>query len=66
MMLPLDGGPAWLQTMSRFNPLTYVVDAERTLFNGEIVSATVGYGVVSAVAVAVLGLLVGTRAMRRA
>ena len=66
MLLPIDGGPGWLQTLSRFNPLTYVVDAERALFNGEIVSATVGGGVIAAVAVAVLGLLVGIRAMRRA
>jgi ABC-2 type transport system permease protein len=66
MLLPIDGGPGWLQTLSRFNPLTYVVDAERALFNGEIVSATVGGGVIAAVAVAVLGLLVGMRAMRRA
>jgi ABC-2 type transport system permease protein len=35
------------------------------LFNGEIVSSTVGYGLVSAVVVAVLGLFAGTRAMRR-
>ena len=66
MLLPIDGGPGWLQALSRFNPLTYVVDAERALFNGEIVSATVGGGVIAAVAVAVLGLLVGMRAMRRA
>jgi len=66
MMLPIAGGPAWLRTMSKFNPLTYVVDAERALFNGDIVSSTVGYGLVSAVAVAVLGLFVGTRAIRRA
>lgn len=66
MMLPIDGGPAWLQTMSKFNPLTYVVDAERSLFNGHVLSATVGYGLVSALVVAALGLLVGTRAIRRA
>jgi ABC-2 type transport system permease protein len=66
MMLPIDGGPAWLQTMSKFNPLTYVVDAERVMFNGEIASTTVLYGLVAAVAVAVLGLLIGTRAIRRA
>jgi ABC-2 type transport system permease protein len=66
MMLPIEGGPEWLRVMSKFNPLTYVVDAERALFDGEIVSATVGYGVVSAVVVALLGLLVGVRAMRRA
>ncbi len=52
--------------MARFNPLTYVVDAERLLFNGTIASGTVLAGVVAAVVVAVLGLLVGTRAMRKA
>lgn len=65
MMLPIDNGPQWLQTMSRFNPLTYVVDAERALFNGTIASGTVLAGLLAAVAVGVLGLAVGTRAMRR-
>ncbi|MFF3442871.1 ABC transporter permease [Streptosporangium sp. NPDC002721] len=66
MLLPVDGGPGWLQALSRLNPLTYVVEAERALFNGEIVSAATGGGLVAAVVVAALGLLVGTRAMRRA
>jgi ABC-2 type transport system permease protein len=66
MMLPLDNGPQWLQTMSKFNPLTYVVDAERALFNGTIASGTVLAGLVAAVAICFVGLLVGTRAMRRA
>lgn len=66
MLLPLDGGPSWLQTLSRFNPLTYVVNAERVLFNGELVSSTVLAGLVAAVAVAVAGLAVGIRGMRRA
>jgi ABC-2 type transport system permease protein len=66
MMLPLDNGPQWLQTMSKFNPLTYVVDAERALFSGTIASGTVLAGLIAAVAVGVVGLLVGTRAMRRA
>ncbi|WP_436760493.1 ABC transporter permease [Streptosporangium sp. V21-05] len=66
MLLPVSGGPGWLQVLSRLNPLTYVVEAERALFNGEIVSAATGGGLVAAVAVAALGLLVGTRAMRRA
>jgi ABC-2 type transport system permease protein len=65
MLLPIDGGPGWLRTLSKFNPLTYVVDAERSLFNGEIVtSATVG-GLVSAVAVGTVGILVGSRAMKK-
>lgn len=64
MLLPIDGGPGWLQTMSKFNPLTYVVDAERALFSGEVMSSTVTAGVVAAAAVGALGLLVGTRSMR--
>jgi ABC-2 type transport system permease protein len=66
MLLPVDAGPAWLRFLSRFDPLTYVVDAERSLFNGEIVSAVVGAGAAAALLVAVAGLFVGTRAMRRA
>ncbi|TDQ53455.1 ABC transporter permease [Actinorugispora endophytica] len=66
MLLPLDDAPDWLRALSRFNPLSYVVDAERALFNGEFVSATVGGGAAAAVAMAAVGLFVGTRAMRRA
>ncbi|WP_329090764.1 ABC transporter permease [Streptosporangium sp. NBC_01469] len=66
MLLPVDGGPDWLRALSRLNPLTYVVEAERALFDGEIMSAATGGGVIAAVVVAVLGLLVGTRSMRRA
>jgi len=66
MLLPIDGGPGWLRTMSKFNPLTYVVDAERALFNGEVFSGTVAAGAIAAVVVAAGGLLVGVRAMRRA
>ncbi|MGJ6963402.1 ABC transporter permease [Streptosporangium sp. G11] len=66
MLLPVSDGPEWLRALSRINPLTYVVEAERALFNGEIVSAATGGGLIAAVVVATLGLLVGTRAMRRA
>lgn len=65
MLLPVDNGPDWLQTLSRLNPLSYVVDAERALFSGEIVSTTVLGGWAAAAGVAVLGLVVGSRAMRR-
>jgi ABC-2 type transport system permease protein len=65
MLLPVENGPAWLQVLSRLNPLTYVVDAERALFGGELASLTVLWGLVAAAAVSGLGLTVGTRAMRR-
>jgi ABC-2 type transport system permease protein len=64
MLLPLDGGPAWLRTAATVNPLTYVVDAERALFNGDILARTTVTGAVAAVAVGAVGLIIGTRAMR--
>ncbi|HEV7962778.1 MAG TPA: ABC transporter permease [Actinoplanes sp.] len=65
MLLPVDNGPGWLQALSKWNPLSYVVDAERALFNGDIWASTTVTGAVAAVGVGALGLLVGTRAMRR-
>jgi len=64
-LLPIEGGPGWLQVAAKANPLSYVVSAERALFNGEIASTTVLGGLVAAVVVAVVGLTVGTRAMNR-
>ena len=32
MLLPLESGPEWMQVASKFNPLTYLVNAERALF----------------------------------
>lgn len=64
MLLPIDGGPGWLQTASKFNPLTYVVEASRALFDGRIAEVAVLQGVVAAVAVCALGLAVGVRVIR--
>jgi ABC-2 type transport system permease protein len=65
MLLPLETGPAWMQAVARFNPLAYVVDAERALFNGEIGSSAVAWGWVAALVTAAVGLTVGIRAMLR-
>ncbi len=65
MMLPLEAGPAWMRTAALFNPLTYVVDAERALFNGDLGASAVWQGALAAVVLAVLGLVVGIRMMRR-
>lgn len=64
MLLPLDGGPGWMQTLARANPLTYVVDAERALFSGQVLSTEVGAGFVAALVTAAVGLAVGIRSMR--
>lgn len=65
MLLPLETGPEWMRTASRFNPLTYMVDAERALFAGNIADRDVLWGVVAAVLTAALGMAVGIRMMTR-
>lgn len=65
VLLPVDGGPGWLRTLAAANPLTYVVDAERTLFAGSWAPSTVLAGLVAALAVAAVGIAVGLRGMRR-
>lgn len=66
MLLPLEDGPGWLQTMSKVNPLTHIVDAERALFAGDLGDQVVLWGALAAAGTALLGLTVGVRAMRRA
>ncbi|OEV04070.1 ABC transporter permease [Streptomyces oceani] len=65
MMLPLETGPTWMQTLARFNPLTYIVSAERELFTGTFASPTVLWGLVAAVATCAGGLATGIRTIRR-
>ncbi len=65
MLLPLETGPTWMQAAARFNPLAYVVDAERALFAGQLASSTVALGWVAALVTAAVGLTVGIRAMVR-
>lgn len=65
MLLPLEGGPGWMQAASKVNPLTHLVDAERALFAGDVADAAVLYGGLSTLAVAAIGLWVGVGAVRR-
>ena len=65
VLLPLEGGPAWLRVVGAINPVSHIVDAQRALFLGEFGAASVLYGSLAAVAIALAGLVVGTRAMRR-
>ena len=64
MLLPLDGGPGWMRALSNVNPLTYVVEAERALFAGDLVNSDVLWGAVAAGLTALVGLTMGIRAMR--
>lgn len=64
VLLPLEGAPAWLGVISQLNPLTYVVDAARSLYAGSVDPGTILPGMAAAALVAALGLVVGLRAMR--
>ena len=64
IMLPIEAGPDWMQTASLFNPLTYLVNAERELFAGTIGVDTLS-GVAAAGATAAVGLFVGIRTVNR-
>lgn len=64
MLLPIDGGPGWMQTLADLNPLTYVVEAERALFAGDLADAAVLHGAVAATLVCAVGLAVGIRVVR--
>ncbi len=65
MMLPLETGPDWMRAVARFNPLTYVVEAERALFMGDLASPAVLWGAVAAALTCVAGLAIGIRTIRR-
>jgi len=64
MLLPLEGGPGWMQALAKANPLTYVVEAERALFAGDLGASAVLWGFVAAVLTALVGLWLGIRSMR--
>jgi ABC-2 type transport system permease protein len=64
ILLPVDDGPGWIRFLSDLNPLTYVVEAERVLFAGDLVDAAVLQGAAAAAVTCALGLWVGTRAIR--
>ncbi|MER7012455.1 ABC transporter permease [Saccharopolyspora sp. NPDC000359] len=65
VLLPMDSGPAWLQVAARINPVSHIADAERALFSGQLLEPSVLAGGLATVAIAAVGLLLGTRAMKR-
>jgi ABC-2 type transport system permease protein len=65
VLLPMDTAPAWLRVLGSVNPVTYIVDAQRTLFSGDLTGPSILYGAISACLVAAAGLYLGNRAMRK-
>jgi ABC-2 type transport system permease protein len=65
VLLPLSLAPSWLQHLSEANPLRHIVDAARSLFNGDFTSAAVGRGLVAAVLLVLVTVAIATRRFRR-
>lgn len=65
VFLPMSLAPGWLEGLSKANPLTYLVDASRSLFRGDVGDSKVVVGVlVTAVSTALLAWW-GTRTFQR-
>jgi ABC-2 type transport system permease protein len=65
MMLPLEVGPGWMQVAARLNPLSYIVEAERSLFSNASFDLAVLAGAIAAVVTMAVGLSVGVRQIAR-
>ncbi|GIM82392.1 ABC transporter permease [Winogradskya consettensis] len=65
ILLPMALAPLWLRDISRWNPLSWAVDAVRAAFAGRIGDDIVWQGLVIMGAAALLGLVYGTRQIPR-
>lgn len=65
MLLPLDDGPGWLRGIAAANPLRYLVDGARSTFDGDLTSSAVAWAAVASFGVALAGLAIGVRTLRR-
>ncbi len=55
--LPLQLLPSWLHTVAQFNPVTYVVDSMRFLFNGRAAIPDTGPGMLFLKTLVILGVI---------
>ncbi|MBB6350044.1 ABC transporter permease [Nonomuraea muscovyensis] len=65
VLLPMDSGPDWLRVVGQLNPISYIVEAQRALFAGNLTDLSVLSGTAAAALVAAVGLILGNRAMRK-
>jgi ABC-2 type transport system permease protein len=66
ILLPLTYAPGWMKTVAKLNPLSYIVEASRELFAGNIWDATVAKGFIAVGIVALVGVWWGIRSIRTA
>lgn len=65
ILLPMQLAPDWLYRLSRINPFSHIVDAERAAFLGNFGSSALVVGGLVTVGLAVLAALWGTRVFQR-
>jgi ABC-2 type transport system permease protein len=65
ILLPMTLAPVWLRTVANANPVKHIVDALRALFRGEVITGTVGIGVLVGAALIAAGMAFGTRTFQR-
>jgi ABC-2 type transport system permease protein len=65
ILLPMSMAPPWLRALSRFNPLSHVVDAIRDVFVGRYASGSVLAGTAAVVSLAVVAVTLATRLFLR-
>lgn len=61
ILLPMSFAPGWLETLSEFNPITYIVDGVRAIFRGDIVTSEAGVGFSVTAVLVLAGVFFGTR-----
>lgn len=66
VLLPLTLAPAWLVTLSDFNPMKYMVNASRAIFNGDIGNPAVWQGFLLLGILVVLAFWWGLTTMKKA
>lgn len=65
ILLPMTLGPAWLKRISDFMPFRWIVDAVRSSFLGDVAASSVGWGLLAAVVLSLLGGWWGTSVFRK-
>jgi len=65
IMLPLTLAPRWLRIAAKFNPFSYIVDAERLLFAGTFGNAEIWQAFAIVIALAVATTALATSRLRK-
>jgi ABC-2 type transport system permease protein len=66
VLLPLSLAPAWLRDIADVDPLSYAVDAARSIFNNHVLEGTVAKGVIIMGALAILAVIWAARSFSTA